>query len=126
MISGISDFDNIPGMPVFDPSLRVVAAQNDHAPYSKRIQQNLHCLCNALTDAHTLSQWTDNLMGIGLFQLVIAYIFTDKIVNVFLLLPFGKLHGRTNQFFHSRIHRFLVFNDLLFLKQILRNENKIW
>ena len=126
MISNTSDFDNIPGMPVFDPFLWIVAAQSDHAPHSKCIQQNLHCLCNSLADAHTLSQGTDDLMGIWLFQLVIAYIFTDKIVNVFLLLPFRELHGRANQLFHPRIHRFLVFNDLLFLKQILRNKNKIW
>ena len=64
-------------------------------------------------------------MGIWLFQLVIAYIFTDKIVNVFLLLPFGKLHGRANQLFHPRIHCFLMFDNLLFLKQILRNKDKI-
>ena len=56
---------NIPGMAVFDPFFRVVAADNDHAPESQGIAQYFDCLGNPLADTHTLSQRSDNLMGIG-------------------------------------------------------------
>ena len=69
---------------VLDPFLRIVAADSDYTPHTQRITKHLHRFGNALADTHALSQRSDNLMGIGLFQLIVGDIFADKVVNVLL------------------------------------------
>lgn len=60
-----TQFYDIPGVAVFDPFFRVVAADNDHTPEPQCIAQNFYCLGNPLADTHTLSQRSNDLMGIG-------------------------------------------------------------
>ena len=83
MIINIIYFYNIPGMTVFDSLLWIITADSNDTPYSQRVQQYFHCLGNALTDTHALPQRSNDLMGIGFFQLIITYIFTDKIMHMF-------------------------------------------
>ena len=54
----------------------------DNAPNAKRIAQNFNRLCNTLADTDTMTEWTDDLMRIWLFEFIVVYIFTDKIVNI--------------------------------------------
>ena len=42
-------------------------------------------LCDALAHADALPERADDLVRVGLFQLIVMYIFTDKIVNILLL-----------------------------------------
>lgn len=64
-----TDPHNIPGVTVFDPFLRIVAADSDYTPHTQRITKHLHRFGNTLADAYPLSQRSDNLMGIRLFNL---------------------------------------------------------
>ena len=120
-----ADPHNIPGVTVLDPFLRIVAADSDYTPHTQRITKHLHRFGNALADTHALSQRSDNLMGIGLFQLIVGDIFADKVVNVLLFFPLCELCGRSCQLFHPGLHGFLMFSDLIFLKQILRHEDDV-
>ena len=54
----------------------------DHAPDSKRITEYFHRFCNPFTYANSMSKWTDDLMGIRLFQLIISHIITDKMLSL--------------------------------------------
>ena len=64
-------------------------------------------------------------MGIRLFQLIVVYVFADKVMDVFFLLPLGEILRRTRQFFHPRLHRLLMLSDLAFFKEVFRQEHKI-
>ena len=66
MIIGAINPDNVPGMAVFDAFFRIIAANRDHAPDSKRIAKNLYCFGNPFTNTHALPQRTNDLVGIGL------------------------------------------------------------
>jgi hypothetical protein len=112
-------------MPVLDPFFRIVTADCDHAPDSKRITEYFHRFCNPFTYANSMSKWTDNLMGIRLFQLIISHIFTNKIMNIFLLFPFGQILCRSCQFLYPGSHCLLVLPDFIFVKQILRYKDQI-
>ena len=125
MIIHASDLHNIPGMTVLDAFFRIISADCNHAPDPKAIAEHLHCLCNPLTYSHTLAQRTDDLMGIGLFQLIVADIFTDKIVNILLLLPLGKLCRRPDQLLHPGRQCLFMLLYLSLFKQILRFKNQI-
>ena len=54
MIKLAVNADNVPGMPVFDTLLRIIAADGNHAPDSKSIAQHLHRFGNAFTNSHAL------------------------------------------------------------------------
>ena len=82
MIICTTNFYDIPSMTVLDPFFRIVTTDCDHAPDSKRITEYFHRFCNPFTYANSMSKWTDDLMGIRLFQLIITYILTDKIMNI--------------------------------------------
>ena len=80
-------FHNIPSVPILNSLLRVVAAKCDNTPHSKSIHQNLHRFGNTFADSHTLSQRTNNFMRIWFFQFIIIDILTNKIMDIFFLLP---------------------------------------
>ena len=77
--------ENVPGMAVFDSFFQIVAADRDEAPQAQGVAENLHRLGNAFADPHSLAQRTDDFVGIRLFQLVVAHIGADEIMDVFLL-----------------------------------------
>ena len=64
-------------------------------------------------------------MGIRLFQLIISHIFTDKIMNIFLLFPFRQILCRSCQLLYPDSHCLLVLPDFIFVKQILRYKDQI-
>ena len=66
-------------------------------------QKHLHRLCDSLTDPDTVSQRSDDLMGIRLFQLIIVHIFTDKIMHILFFFQLRKLRCRTHQLLHPRM-----------------------
>ena len=92
---------------------------------AQRIQKDFYCLCNALADTHALSERSDDLMRICLFELVIVYILTYKIMYIFLFFPFGYVFRRTHKLFNSGFHCFLMLFYFAFIKQIFRNKNNI-
>ena len=69
MVVRFPDLDDVPGMAVFDALFRVIAAERDHAPDAERITENFDRFGDALADADALSQRSDDLMGVGLFNL---------------------------------------------------------
>ena len=125
MIICTADPDNVPGMTVFNSFFRIIPAYCDHTPDSQRIEKNFHCFCNAFTDAHALSQRTNDLMGIRLFKLIVMYILTDKVMYIFFFFPLGKALCRTNQLLDSGFHCFLMFFYFSFIKQIFRDKNNV-
>lgn len=78
-------------MAVFDAFFRIIPAQGDHAPDSQSITEDLDGFGNSLTDADAVSEGTDDLVGVRLFQLIVMNVFTDEIVDIFFFLDFGKL-----------------------------------
>ena len=125
MIICTTNFYDIPSMTVLDPFFRIVTTDCDHAPDSKRITEYFHRFCNPFTYANSMSKWTDDLMGIRLFQLIISHIITDKIMNIFLLFPFRQIFCRPRKFFYSGGHCPLMLPDFIFVKQILRYKDQI-
>ena len=99
------DPDNIPGMAVFDPLLRIVSADGDDAPDTKSIAENLYGFGDSLADPHTVAERTDDLMRIRLFQLVIADIFADKVMDIFFLIQLGKLLCRAYKLVYAGLKR---------------------
>ena len=91
------DPDDVPGMTVFDPFFRIVPADGDNTPYTKGITEDLYGFGDSLADTDTMAQRPDDLVGIWLFQLVVADIFADEVMDIFFLIPLGKLHGRCAQ-----------------------------
>ena len=61
-------------------------------------------------------------MGIGLFQLVIAHVLADEVVDIALLFPVGHGLGRTGQLGHPGGQGPLVLLDLPLVKEVLGNE----
>ena len=125
MIICPADLYDIPGMTIFDPFLRVIATDGNDVPDAQRIQKHLYRFCNSFTDTDPLSQWSDDLMRIRFFQLVIPDILTDKIMYIFLFFQLGHRFCRTHQLLHTGCHCFLMFPDFCLFKQILRQENQI-
>ena len=82
MIVRLSDLYDIPCMTIFNLLFGVGLGNYDDTPNAKRIAQNFNRLCNTLADTDTVTEWTDDLMRIWLFEFIVVYIFTDKIMNV--------------------------------------------
>ena len=82
MIVCLSDFYDIPSMTIFNFLFRIGLGNYDNTPNAKRIAQNFNRLCNTLADTDTMTEWTDDLMRIWLFEFIVVYIFTDKIMNI--------------------------------------------
>ena len=78
------DPDDVPGMTVFDPFFRIVPADGDNTPYTKGITEDLYGFGDSLADTDTMAQRPDDLVGIWLFQFVVADIFADEIVELIL------------------------------------------
>ena len=125
MVVRPAELYHVPGVAVFDSLLRVISAEDYHTPDSQCVTERLHRLGYALADPHALAQRADDLMGIGLFQLVIADIFTDKIVDVFFLLPWGELRSWPGQPLHPGGHGLLVLPNAPFVKQVFRLNDQI-
>lgn len=79
------DPDDVPGMTVFDPFFRIVPTDGDNTPYTKGITEDLYGFGDSLADTDTMAQRPDDLVGIWLFQLVVADIFTDEVMDIFSL-----------------------------------------
>lgn len=79
------DSDDVPGMTVFDPFFRIVPADGDNTPYTKGITEDLYGFGDSLADTDTMAQRPDDLVGIWLFQLVVADIFADEVMDIFSL-----------------------------------------
>ena len=73
---------HVPRMAILHAPFGVIFRQSNDTPNLQCITKNLNCLCNTLTNANAMPQNTDDFMGILLFQLIIAYIFADKIVDI--------------------------------------------
>ena len=73
-----------------------------------------------------MSKRPDDLVGVWLFQLVIADVFADKVMDIFFLIPLGKLHGRAYKLVYAGTQSFLVFPDLILVKDIFRDQDQIW
>ena len=118
--------DNIPGVAVFDPFFRIVSADGDDAPDTKGIAEHFYRFGDSLTDAYAVSKRPDDLVGVWLFQLVVADIFADKVVDIFFLIPLGKLHGRAYKLVYAGAQSFLGVPDLILVKDIFRDQDQIW
>ena len=79
------DPDDVPGMTVFDPFFRIVPADGDNTPYTKGITEDLYGFGDSLADTDTMAQRPDDLVGIWLFQLVVADISQMKSWTYFSL-----------------------------------------
>lgn len=79
------DPDDVPGMTVFDPFFRIVPTDGDNTPHTESITENLYRFGNSLADTDTMAQRPDDLVGIWLFQLVVADIFADEVMDIFSL-----------------------------------------
>ena len=80
-----TQFYDIPGVAVFDPFFRIVPADGDNTPYTKGITEDLYGFGDSLADTDTMAQRPDDLVGIWLFQLVVADIFADEVMDIFSL-----------------------------------------
>lgn len=97
MIIYAADFDDIPGVAVFNPLIRIVSADCDDAPDTKLIEKDFDRLGDSLTDTHSLSSGPMISLRIWFLEFIVADVFADKIVDIFFLFPFGQvLAGRTS------------------------------
>ena len=110
------DSDNVPGMAVFDTFFGIISADGDNTPDSEGIAENFYGFGDSLTDADTMAKRSDDLMGVWLFQFVIADIFADKVVDIFFLIPFRKLRCRAYKLLYAGVQSFLVLADLFLSK----------
>ena len=95
------DPDDVPGMTVFDPFFRIVSTDGDNTPYTKGITEDLYGFGDSLADTDTMAQRPDDLVGIWLFQFVVADIFADEVMDIFFLIPLGKLHGGAHKLVYA-------------------------
>ena len=125
MIVYTANSDNIPGMAVFDTFIWVVAADCDHTPDSQFIKQYFNRLGDSLTDTNALSKRSYDFMGIGFLEFIVTDVFTDKVMHIFFLFPFGQLCSCPYKLVDPCGHCLLMFSDFIFFKKIFRNENNI-
>ena len=112
---------DVPGVAVFHAPLRICLGEGHHAPDAKRVAQRLHGLGDALAYPHALAQRADDLVGIGLFQLVIPHVPTDEIMHKLFLLPIAQAHGRAGELLDAGGHGLLVLLNLALFKQVFRH-----
>ena len=120
------DPDDVPGMTVFDPFFRIVPADGDNTPYTKGITEDLYGFGDSLADTDTMAQRPDDLVGIWLFQFVVADIFADEVMDIFFLIPLGKLHGGAHKLVYAGSQGFLMLPDFIFVEDIFRDQYQIW
>ena len=125
MIIYAADFDDIPGVAVFDPLIRIVSADCDDAPDTKLIEKDFDRLGDSLTDTHSLSEWSYDLVRIWFLEFIVADVFANKIVDIFFLFPFGQVFGRPHELVYPCGHCLLVFFDLTFFEEIFRDKDDI-
>ena len=90
--------NDIPGVAVLDALFRVVLRDGNDAPQPRGVAQRLDCLGNALADGDALTEGSQNLVGIGFFQLVVPDILTDIVVDLLLLVPVAFAFDGAKQF----------------------------
>lgn len=73
-----------------------------------------------------MAQRPDDLVGIWLFQFVVADIFADEVMDIFFLIPLGKLHGGAHKLVYAGSQGFLMLPDFIFVEDIFRNQYQIW
>ena len=116
------DFQNVPGVAVFDALFRIGFGDGDDAPHAQRVTENFHRLGDALAHADTLAQRTDDLMRVGLFQFVVPDILADEIMDVPLFFQRRHILRGTGQLFHPGRQSFLMVLDLALVKKIFRHQ----
>ena len=114
-----AQFHDVPGVPVADAFFRVVFGDDHDAPQTECVTEGFHRLGNPLTDTDALPQRSQDLVGVGLFQLVIAHVLADKIVDVQLLLPLAFRLYRAGQLGDPGGHGPLVLPDLSLVEEVL-------
>ena len=93
-----ADAQHVPGVAVADAALRRGLAQRHDAPEAEPVTQGLDGLGNALAHADALRQRAEDLVGVGLFELVIAHLLQNKIMDGELLLKLRlALQGRVRR-----------------------------
>lgn len=63
-----------------------------------------------------MAQRPDDLVGIWLFQFVVADIFADEVMDIFFLIPLGKLHGGAHKLVYAGSQGFLMLPDFILSK----------
>ena len=112
----------VPGVAVSYSPLRIGFTEGNDALHPHRVAQGLHRFGNALAHADPLGHRPDDLMGIGLFQLVIADILQNKVVNgQFLLQLTFPLQG-PHEPLHPGGNSLLMGAYLALFKEVLRNK----
>ena len=119
------DSDNVPGMAVFDTFFGIISADGDNTPDSEGIAENFYGFGDSLTDADTMAKRSDDLMGVWLFQFVIADILEDKVVDIFFLIPFRKLRCRAYKLLYAGVQSFLVLADFVFVKNVFGDQDEV-
>ena len=114
-----ADPHNVPGVAVADALVRVVLRDDHDAPQPQGVAQGLHRLGDALAHAHPLAQRAQDLVGVGLFQLVVPHVLADEVVDVPLLFNLALVHGGAGQLGDPGGHGPLVLPDLPFVKEVL-------
>ena len=109
-------------MTILDSFFRIGFGNRNDTPEPKLITEDFDSFRNSFTYADSLSQWADNLVGVGLFEFVVAHILTDEIVDVLFFFQRGQRLGGTNQLGNAGGEGFLVLLDLVFFKQVFRNQ----
>ena len=122
MVPLAAECDNIPRVQVFFAVCAVTVADGDHARQIDRIAQKLHGLGDPLADADAVRERSDDLMRIRLFELVIADIVEDEIVDIPFLCRRGHILHRANQPLDAGLQRLLVLADLRLGEHVLRHE----
>ena len=122
MITLPAELDDVPGVQVAFTIGTVPVADGDHARQTEPVTQQLDRLGHALAHADAVGQRADDLVGIRLFELVIADVFHNEIMDRALLLHRRQTAQRPQQAHHTRLDRLPVLPDALFLKPVLRTE----
>lgn len=113
---------HVPGVAVFHAPLRGRLAEGHDAGQLHRVAQGLHRFGDALAHPHPLGQGADDLVGIGLFQLVIPDVLQNEGVDGQLLVPVAFPLQGPGQTVQPGGHRLAVLADLPLVEQILRQQ----
>ena len=122
MIALPAELDDVPGVQVALAIGAVPVADGDHARQPKPVTQQLDRFGHALAHADAVGQRANDFVRIRLFELIIADVFHDEIMDRALLLRRRKTAQRPQQARHARLDRLPVLPDTLFLKPVLRPE----
>ena len=113
---------NIPSMAVLDTSVRRRFGDRDDTPHTQRVAQDLDRLGDPLTHSHALAQRSDDLVGIGLLQLVVVHIPADEVVDILFFLRRGQGHSRADQLVDPGGEGLLMLAHLTLAEPIVRQQ----